>query len=161
MDRFERDFNDADHQRDAQPGIAFTTPLRARRSERTFPPRAIDTVRGVCSFRANDSMPAERPFAGMIALEEAIKLLPVFWFIRRGKIRTAHAAMLCGALSGLTFGTIEAISYGYLVYPELHSPVTTYLTPSCLPCTASGIRSRAGSSSSSAAGAACRPSESR
>jgi RsiW-degrading membrane proteinase PrsW (M82 family) len=91
---------------------------------------AIDTVRGVIrSFRASDSMPAQSArFAGMIALEEAIKLLPVFFFIRRGRIRTAHAAMLGGALSGLTFGTIEAISYGYLVYPELHSPVTTYLT---------------------------------
>jgi RsiW-degrading membrane proteinase PrsW (M82 family) len=69
-------------------------------------------------------------FAGMFTLEEAIKLLPVFLLIATGRIRNAHGAMLCGALSGLTFGAVEAISYGYLVYPAASpiTPVSTYLT---------------------------------
>ena len=69
-------------------------------------------------------------FAGMCILEEAIKLLPVFVLIATGKIRNAHGAMLCGALSGLTFGAVEAISFGYLVYPATTpiTPVSTYLT---------------------------------
>lgn len=67
-------------------------------------------------------------FTGMIVLEEIVKLAPVFAWIALGKIRTAHAAMLCGALCGLTFGTVEAISFGYLVYPrsELPTPITEY-----------------------------------
>jgi hypothetical protein len=70
-------------------------------------------------------------FTAMIALEETVKLGVVFVLIWRGRIRTAHAAMLCGALSGLTFGTVEAISFGYLqypIYPPGGAPVTTYLT---------------------------------
>ena len=52
-------------------------------------------------MRSNESFGAQSArFAGMIALEEAIKLAPVFWLIRRGRIRNAHAAMLCGALLG-------------------------------------------------------------
>ena len=69
-------------------------------------------------------------FAAMFTIEECLKLLPVFVLIFGGRIRNAHGAMLCGALSGLTFGVVEAISYGYLVYPavEPFTPVTTYLT---------------------------------
>ena len=69
-------------------------------------------------------------FAGMFTLEETLKLLPVFVLIWTGRIRNAHGAMLCGALSGLTFGAVEAISFGYLVYPATHpiTPVSTYLT---------------------------------
>jgi len=69
-------------------------------------------------------------FAGMCTLEEFIKLLPVFVLIATGRIRNAHGAMLCGALSGLTFGAVEAISFGYLVYPATAeiTPVSTYLT---------------------------------
>lgn len=67
-------------------------------------------------------------FAIGFTIEEAIKLAPVFLLIALKKIRSAHAAMLCGALAGLTFGTLEAISYGYLVYPLDGSPVTRYLT---------------------------------
>jgi RsiW-degrading membrane proteinase PrsW (M82 family) len=69
-------------------------------------------------------------FAAMCTLEEAIKLLPVFVLIATGRIRNAHGAMLCGALSGLTFGAVEAISFGYLVYPATTpiTPVSTYLT---------------------------------
>ena len=69
-------------------------------------------------------------FAAMCTLEEMIKLLPVFALIASGRIRNAHGAMLCGALSGLTFGAVEAISFGYLVYPAAipTTPVTTYLT---------------------------------
>src|SRR5687768_17038798 len=68
-------------------------------------------------------------FAGMFTLEETIKLLPVFLLIATGRIRNAHGAMLCGALSGLTFGAVEAISFGYLVYPATNpiTPVSTYL----------------------------------
>jgi hypothetical protein len=64
----------------------------------------------------------------MIMIEEAVKLLPVFVLISTGRIRTAHGAMLCGALSGLTFGTVEAVSYGYLQYPQLDRPITDYFT---------------------------------
>ena len=69
-------------------------------------------------------------FAGMCTLEELIKLTPVFVLIATGRIRNAHGAMLCGALSGLTFGAVEAISFGYLVYPAATpiTPVSTYLT---------------------------------
>jgi len=66
--------------------------------------------------------------AGMVLLEEATKLAPVFLLIAAGKIKTAHGAMLCAALAGLTFGTVEAVSYGYLEYPAANAPVTTYLT---------------------------------
>ena len=69
-------------------------------------------------------------FAGKFAVEEVIKLAPVFALIAAGKIRNAHGAMLCGALSGLTFGAVEAITFGYLVYPATTpvTPVSTYLT---------------------------------
>jgi hypothetical protein len=69
-------------------------------------------------------------FAGKFTLEELIKLTPVFFLIATGRIRNAHGAMLCGALSGLTFGAVEAISFGYLVYPAAApiTPVSTYLT---------------------------------
>ena len=69
-------------------------------------------------------------FAGMCTLEEFLKLAPVFYLIAIGRIRNAHGAMLCGALSGLTFGAVEAISFGYLVYPAASpmTPVSTYLT---------------------------------
>ena len=69
-------------------------------------------------------------FAGKYTLEEVIKLAPVFALIATGKIRNAHGAMLCGALSGLTFGAVEAIAFGYLVYPVTPeiTPVSTYLT---------------------------------
>lgn len=66
-------------------------------------------------------------FAGMLIMEELIKLAPVLFLIWRGRIRNAHAAMLCGALSGLAFGCVEGISFGYLVYPVKQEPVTTYL----------------------------------
>jgi RsiW-degrading membrane proteinase PrsW (M82 family) len=64
----------------------------------------------------------------MAFLEEAVKLFPVFVLIARRRIRTPHGAMLCGALSGLTFGVVEAVTYGYLLYPGSHQTVTTYLT---------------------------------
>jgi len=67
-------------------------------------------------------------FAGMAFLEEAVKLFPVFVLIARRRIRMPHGAMLCGALSGLTFGVVEAVTYGYLIYPGSHQTVTTYLT---------------------------------
>jgi len=69
-------------------------------------------------------------FAGKYTVEEVIKLTPVFFLIATGRIRNAHGAMLCGALSGLTFGAVEAISFGYLVYPATPeiTPVSTYLT---------------------------------
>ena len=67
-------------------------------------------------------------FAGMLVMEELIKLTPVLVLVWRGRIRNAQGAMLCGVLSGLSFGCVEGISYGYLVYPVAQEPVTTYLT---------------------------------
>jgi hypothetical protein len=67
-------------------------------------------------------------FAGMAIFEEAVKLLPLFFLIAAGRVKNAQAAMLCGALAGLTFGTVEAISYGFLAYPPESKPITTYLT---------------------------------
>src|SRR5687768_14359501 len=67
-------------------------------------------------------------FAFMIVLEEAVKLLPVFLLIATGRLKTAHDAMLCGALAGLTFGTVEAVGYGYLEYAPQGQAITTYLT---------------------------------
>jgi hypothetical protein len=66
--------------------------------------------------------------AAQVMVEEAFKLLPVFVLIVTGRLRTAHDAMLCGALSGLTFGTMEAVSFGYLDYAGSHKPITEYLT---------------------------------
>lgn len=77
---------------------------------------------------AENSLAYALEFAGMITFEEFVKLLPVFVLIAAGRIRNAHGAMLCGALSGLTFGVVEAISFGYLVYPADGSPVSTYFT---------------------------------
>jgi RsiW-degrading membrane proteinase PrsW (M82 family) len=48
--------------------------------------------------------------------------------IATGRLKTAHDAMLCGALSGLTFGTVEAVGYAYLEYAGQFQPITTYLT---------------------------------
>src|SRR2546423_263857 len=66
-------------------------------------------------------------FIGMIVAEEAVKLLPIFLLIYFRKVRNAHSAMLCGALAGLMFGALEAVTLGYLEYPP-NSPVTIYLT---------------------------------
>jgi RsiW-degrading membrane proteinase PrsW (M82 family) len=67
-------------------------------------------------------------FAGMIVVEEVVKLLPVFVLIATGRLKTAHDAMLCGALAGLTFGVVEAVGYAYLEYAPQMTPITTYLT---------------------------------
>jgi len=90
----------------------------------------IATIGGIIAalFARQGVLAQSAQFAGMIALEETVKLAAVFLLIRTGKIQNAHAAMLCGALSGLTFGTIEAISYGYLAYPAQAAPLTSYLT---------------------------------
>jgi RsiW-degrading membrane proteinase PrsW (M82 family) len=86
-------------------------------------------ARGVRFALSGESLPAKMmQAAGTITLEEIIKLAPVFVLIARGRITSAHGAMLCGALAGLTFGTVEAISYGYLNYPTKAEPVPTYLT---------------------------------
>jgi RsiW-degrading membrane proteinase PrsW (M82 family) len=63
-----------------------------------------------------------------VAVEEAFKLLPVFILIATGRLKTAHDAMICGALAGLTFGTVESVSYGYLQYAGSLQPLTVYLT---------------------------------
>ena len=52
-------------------------------------------------------------FIGMIVAEEAVKLLPIFVLIYFRKVRNAHSAMLCGALAGLMFGALEAVTLGY------------------------------------------------
>jgi hypothetical protein len=64
----------------------------------------------------------------MVIVEETIKLLPLFVLIALGRIRTAHAGMLCGALAGLTFGIVEGVTFGYLEYSSAQRPLTTYLT---------------------------------
>ena len=90
----------------------------------------LATIAGAVSqlFDARGAPARAAVFAATIALEEAIKLAPVFVLIARRRISSAQGAMLCGALAGLTFGTVEAISYGYLSYPATREPITTYFT---------------------------------
>jgi heme/copper-type cytochrome/quinol oxidase subunit 3 len=87
---------------------------------------AVRVRRGLSARQ--DAIARAARFAGMTLLEEAVKLAAVFALIRRRRIRTAQGAMLCGALAGLTFGTVEGISYGYLIYPAGAEAVTAYLT---------------------------------
>lgn len=114
----------------------LTVSLRADRLYRAIDPVRVGTRAFVASVASavewinrNDGAVADMlKFTGTILVEEAVKLLPVFLLIAMRKIRTAHGAMLCGALAGLTFGVVEAVTYGYLEYPVRNEPVTTYLT---------------------------------
>jgi hypothetical protein len=79
-------------------------------------------------FRGESALAVMVQFAVMVIVEEGLKLLPVFLLVYLGRIKTPHGAMLCGALAGLAFGTVEAGTYGYLEYPIATAPITTYLT---------------------------------
>lgn len=50
--------------------------------------------------------------AGVGVLEEAVKLLPVFWLaVKMQRIRTPREAAFYAGISGLAFGVAEAVSY--------------------------------------------------
>jgi hypothetical protein len=63
----------------------------------------------------------------MVTIEESIKLTPIIVLVLAGLFPTPRVAMLCAALSGMSFGMIEAINYSVFIYPAGGSPISSYL----------------------------------
>jgi hypothetical protein len=75
----------------------------------------------------------------MVTIEESIKLAPIIVLVLVGIFRQPKVAMLCAALSGMSFGMIEAINYSVFVYPAGGSPVTSYLVRTMVMAPSHGV----------------------
>ena len=111
----------------------------AARMQMRLPAALLDAASSARPIRSSAPTRPWLEIAFMVTIEESIKLLPIFFLIRRRTIRSAGDAMWAGALGGLCFGMIEAVNHALFLYARTGAPATTYLVRAFVMAPSHGI----------------------